>query len=493
LDSPSPEEDPHFTLVTLVHHVHTRITPEGAAKKTAIKKNFEAMNLATTSTENKTNVNASTAIASITASTASTVINDDDDLLLHPPYFGENIDIVESIDKGKGLVASRSIPKGELLFSEMPLFTSTSGHHRNVKAKTISLNTCDQCGRWCTNVIDQLESCCTLAGDLLVPAAVREELAATITSNDDDTTTTTTKCERCNVQWCSEECQKESLLHGHDYLCTASIPPHGLLHQLQTQQEDLGRASHFGLAAKVFARVAARVARSASAAKSDATNGSTDSLTTTSSEIVHSSPYDKVVGTFSDQRYTESIHAVRTGSLVPPPASIFHSMLQPAYFESHALACASTVLKNIFQQSLKSTNNSAVMAGASYVLECLENNERFDRLMGTMKCNNFQIDIPSPLALLLSSSSSSSQNQGHQLPITLPLTTLFVDQVLRPAIGGQLPRVLQTAMFRLGAHLNHDCIKNTRTRPRLLRGGMTNGIEVWSFFFFQFFFCRLNS
>ena len=140
------------TLATLlVHNLHTHTTTEASSqKKNRDQNNFEAMNLTTTSTESKTNVNASTATATASITTA---INDDDDLLLHPPYFGENIDIVESIDKGKGLVASRSILKGELLFSEMPLFSSTSGSHRNIFTKCVSVNTCDQCGQWCKKIL----------------------------------------------------------------------------------------------------------------------------------------------------------------------------------------------------------------------------------------------------------------------------------------------------------------------------------------------------
>jgi hypothetical protein len=161
---------------------------------------------------------------------------------------------------------------------------------------------------------------------------------------------------------------------------------------------------------------------------------------------------------------------------------VFDSKLQPAYFQSHGLASASSVLKDIFRQALdkedgseeaSSSSSSSSCVGAAFVLECLEDDERFDRLMGSMKCNNFQVDIPSPLDLLLS-------NPGEP-----PLASAFVADTLRPALERtagltQLPRVLRSAMFRLGAHLNHDCRKNTETRSLPVRGKLTHGIGVYA-------------
>ena len=309
---------------------------------------------------------------------------------------GELVRVEEIEGKGKGLVAARAIPRGALLFSEMPLCASSSGLC-SATAHCVAGLSCECCGCWCGSSEEQLDGFCKLAGGLDVPPDVRGELV----NLAGGPSAAALVCGGCSARWCSARCRAQSAFHGHGLLCAALAAPDGALHELQMEhQGDAGRAAHFGLAARVFARVAMRATRAVAASPSGAGVIGPD---------LARQAFEEAIGTFSDQQFTASLHAVRTGNPSPPPAELFAELLQPAYFgesltnfqllprsakPARMRRAAAMCLNKLVYATTESHLSAALETmreifapvGEGFLQGCLTDEAMFDRLLGSMNC-----------------------------------------------------------------------------------------------------------
>lgn len=193
--------------------------------------------------------------------------------------------------KGNGLIANERVPKGELLFSELPFCWSlTDG------GTSSSLSICAECG---VKIIDGVD---------------------------------TVPCDNCSMNSCHDEyccgvCKDEAWKLHHELLCgtqSIAIP-------MQGDQKNTG---HQYLARKLLSMIILHAMR----------QHNKSGVAYLSKEELHAS-FDSLLSDVEKMKYTRCIHLHRGGQIMSD--NMFKDLFESAYFDSH-LRDSFETLRDIF-------------------------------------------------------------------------------------------------------------------------------------------------
>ena len=178
--------------------------------------------------------------------------------------------------QGNGLFATRDIKKGELIFQEFPFVWN--GFKAAINAQSLFCYTCGEC-------IASLHAA--------------------------------TRCEGCQVRFCSRKCRSATNAKGHAIICACYKQGRLVDRFSQTNQ-----SGHLALALQCYMHIAK----------------TSVSVLVESQESVHSRVTrcaKMVLGGYYKVDYCRTNHAVRTGRSTAPDQEMFESMIAPAYFATH--------------------------------------------------------------------------------------------------------------------------------------------------------------
>ena len=300
--------------------------------------------------------------------------------------------------QGNILVASRAIKAGDkIVHDEVPFVWQSVSVPGSCFHKF-----CDECG---TVLAKELIE--ELAGFMELEDTVNREqllpvLQELLPFNVKRCRYTNNSCNNnCGVMYCSDQCMNLGQSKGHSWLCES----YQTVQNSTQQMHATDTKGHYGLAAKIYARIAAQCLE----------------------RVLHDDSIDiseeamrvgmEMLAEYHTEDFTRTMHVYRTGRM-EIDQGMFDNIIFPAYFSS-VLSTPLALCKEIFQQSgtvLWGVGALGVMRSEQFLSSPIFSEQFFSKIIGTFVVNCLSVHVPSPLNFMLSRASQSRS-------LTEPATT----------------------------------------------------------------------
>jgi len=231
---------------------------------------------------------------------------------------------------GNGLVSTRHIDSGELIFKEKPCVWNSFLKGNEVSSRLF----CYSCGK----LLHELEVC---------------------------------NCSNCQIKFCSAECEQEAEMNGHKWLCS-SYCAGGIIEQLSLTD---GKG-HIILAFIVYAKIAQKML-----------DNDFEDVQIEESAIL--AAHEILQDTHAED-FCQALHAVRTGNIIKVEETLFDELIAPAYFQNHLAQPLETLTQIFLTNSCWGGNSNKAQAFAN---SGIFREVFFRNLIGTFAVNNHRIHL----------------------------------------------------------------------------------------------------
>lgn len=310
-------------------------------------------------------------------------------------------------NRGNGLIATKQIEVGELIFEESPFLWYLTSEKTN--------NSCSYCGSY-------------YASALNISCVINETKKGAQKSTGNDH-----HHNKCDEMYCSIICRDKAMERGHRWLCSANGSN---IKSCISQLKSSDTMSHLGLALHSICILAQQYLDFNST--SDSSSENSESVPQPPAQIIKQLAETMMEG-FPNIDYCHSVHAFRNGTLIVDK-EVFDTFLSPTYYRAR-LEEPQRLMKEILYNEVAwgggpEGGRLAEEFTSSYVFT-----ESFlKQLMGVFISCNLTMRYTEPVR--------------HQSDAQLSVTS---DQ------GSVNDReVLGTGLFSTYAKLNHSCECNTR-------------------------------
>jgi hypothetical protein len=391
------------------------------------------------------------------------------------------VEVIEG--RGHGLIANKNIDANELILSENPfiwipyLDSNSCNHNRLIRY-------CNDCGVHTS--IDNNEFSC--------------------------------QCEKCHLLYCSTKCYNNAINSGHEWLCSSHLD--GTI----TKLSENDTRGHIFVALMSYAKIVHQL------------NLNSTMFNTVLSIDIGQDLYDieiekqleehkhdmmtyakLVMKGFMCSDYCRSIHAIRTGDLVPLDDNLFETFIAPIYYDNY-LAIPMETYKDIFlNNSMWKTQYDHTHLDVLDATSIVNNNDKstdiseklyapfyraalnfihselfspmfLRQLMGTFICNNHGIQVRGNNSNDITDNdieavSSSNINEHNTTIISSETSMLDNSSVVSGDINSNNHEILSDNHVLLGSgiyptysKMNHNCECNTYNGSK----GYTVTIDIYA-------------
>ena len=250
-----------------------------------------------------------------------------------------------------------------------------------------------------------------------------------------------------------------SEVKGHSWLCESLQT----LSNSSQQLRDIDTKGHFGIAAKVYARIASQCL--VNKQKDTSINLSLDAV----------SVADSLLSEYQSNDFTRTMHAYRTGMFEIDP-SMFTNIIFPAYFSSQ-LATPLELTKEIFLQSgVTLWGDDAQQCSAEFLSSEIFSEQFYSMLVGIFVTNCLSVHVASPLDKVWADARHLNHSKNAEESAKMQDVVSFMqhcfdlqqrdggteqnDEEERP-VTDRFLGMSGSGLFPVFSKTNHSCVCNT--------------------------------